>query len=56
MRTTDLLSIDAMPLLVPDVDLVYSEEDLLCSDSGLDESGVYHRYVLRRGVKSWDFS
>ena len=56
MRTTDLFSIDDMPLLAPDRDLLYSEEDLVSSDSGFDESGAYHRFVVRHGIKNWDFS
>lgn len=56
MRKTDLFTIGGMPILVPDGDLAFSEEDLLSSDSGRDESGVYHRFVLRSGIKNWDFS
>lgn len=56
MRTTDLFTIDGMPILVPDGDLAYYEEDLVSSDSGLDEGGMYHRIVLRSSIRSWDFS
>lgn len=56
MRTTDLFTIDGEPILVPDGDLAFSAEDMESSDSGSDENGNYHRYVLRRNVQSWDFS
>ena len=56
MRTTDLFTIDGKPMLVPDGDLVFSAEDMESSDSGMDENGNYHRYVLRRNVPSWEFS
>lgn len=56
MRTTDLFTIDGKPVLVPDGDLAFSAEDMESSDSGHDENGNYHRYVLRHNVPSWDFS
>ena len=56
MRTTDLFTIDGKPVLVPDRDLVFSAEDMEASDSGYDENGTYHRFVLRRNVQSWEFS
>lgn len=56
MRTTELFTIDGMPILVPDGDLSYCEEDLESADSGFDESGAYHRFVTRHSVRSWDFS
>ena len=56
MRTTDLFTIDGKPVLVPDGDLAFSAEDMESSDSGYDENGAYHRYVLRRNVQNWDFS
>lgn len=56
MRKTGLFAIDGMPVLVPDGDLSYCEEDMVSSDSGFDESGVYHRFVTRHNVRSWDFS
>lgn len=56
MRKTDMFTIDGLPILVPDGDLSYCEENLESSDSGFDESGVYHRFVTRHNVRSWDFS
>ena len=56
MRTTELFTIDGQPVLVPDGDLSMQEEDVIASDSGCDESGVYHHFGLGKRVKSWDFS
>ena len=55
MKTTNLFMIDGRPMLVPDGDMVLSVEDIISADSGRDESGVLHRFVLRKDVKSWDF-
>ena len=51
-----MFTIDGEPVLVPDGDLAYSEEDLVSSDSGYDESGIYRRFVTRHSVKNWDFT
>lgn len=56
MRTTALFTIDGQPMLVPDGDLSMEEEDVVSSDSGCDESGVYHHFGLGKRVKSWNFS
>lgn len=56
MRKTELFTVDGQPIIVPDGDLSVQEKDVVSSDSGYDESGVYHRFGVRRDVKSWDFS
>lgn len=56
MKTTELFTVDGQPMLVPDADVILRTEDLESPDSGRDESGVYHRFVVRRAVKSWEFS
>ena len=56
MRKTELFTVDGRSVIVPDGDLSMQEEDVISSDSGMDESGVYHRFSLGRSVKSWDFS
>ena len=56
MRKTSMFTIDFEPILIPDGDLSIREEDVVSADSGLDESGVYHRFGVRQGVKSWEFS
>jgi len=56
MKTTELFRIDRQPMLVPDGDMTLHLEDVEEADSGRDESGVLHRFVLRQGVQSWAFS
>ena len=56
MRTTALFTIDGQAMIVPDGDLSMEEADLISSDSGCDESGVYHQFGLGKRVKCWDFS
>ena len=56
MYTTELFTIDGQPMPVPDGDMALHIADIEASDSGLDESGVRHCFLLRQGVKSWDFS
>ena len=56
MRTTRRFTVDGQPVVVPDADMAMQEEDLISADSGMDESGFYHRFSLGRTVRSWDFS
>lgn len=55
-KKTDLFLIDGLPLLAPDENVEISVEDIDASDSGRDESGVMHRFVVRQGVGKWSFS
>ena len=55
-KTTDLFLIDGQPILAPDENVEISMEDIDASDSGRDESGVMHRFVVRHGVGKWTFS
>lgn len=55
-KMTDLFLIDGQPILVPDENVEISMEDIDASDSGRDESGVMHRFVVRQGVGKWTFS
>lgn len=50
------LQIDKKPILAPDADVQMEFSDLDSSESGRDESGVMHRIVLRRKVKTWSLS
>ena len=50
------LQIDGKPILVPDEDVQMEFSDLDSSESGRDESGVMHRIILRRNVKTWSLS
>lgn len=45
--------IDKKPILMPDEDVQMELSDLDSSESGRDESGIMHRIVLRRKVKTW---
>ena len=48
--------IDGKPILMPDRDAEISRADIDAEDSGRDETGVMHRFVLRERVKTWSFS
>ena len=57
MRAFDFdYQVDGKPLLVPDAAVELRFSDLISGDSGADEAGFYHRMVLRRGLRQWDFS
>ena len=56
MKSTDLFLIDGQPVLAPDAGLTLGLEDIESTDSGRDESGALHRFVVRQGVEYWDFS
>lgn len=45
--------IDGEPVLAPDSGLVLKREDVESDASGLDERGIYHRFVLRQRLKRW---
>ena len=48
--------VDGQPLYAPDADMEQSFEDLDAADSGRDEAGVLHRFVVRHKVGRWSFS
>lgn len=48
--------VDGIPMLNPDVDVEVGCEDLVSGDSGLDETGVMHRIVVRHDIRTWGFS
>lgn len=52
----DSVLIDGKPILVPDRDVEISRADIDAEDSGRDETGVMHRFVLRERVKTWTLS
>ena len=55
-KTTELFLIDGLPMLAPDENMAISMEDVEAPDSGRDESGLLHRFMLRQGVGKWTFS
>jgi len=52
---SDLFKINGKPMFAPDAGVGFSYEDLDSEDSGRDESGVMHRFVIRYKVGSWSF-
>jgi len=55
MKLSDEFKIDGNAMVVPDQDVELSKSDLDSGDSGRDESGVMHRVVVRRRVRTWSF-
>ncbi len=54
--TTELFLIDGQPVLIPDGNLELTLQDMESADSGLDESAVLHRFLVRQGVGKWTFT
>lgn len=48
--------VDGKSLLSPDAGVEISSSDLDSSDSGRDESGAMHRFVVREKVRTFGFS
>lgn len=48
--------VDGNPLLVPDMNVTITENDLDDETSGRDETGHMHRSIIRSGLKTWEFS
>lgn len=55
MITTDLFLVDGRPMLIPNAGVTIGLEDIESADSGYDESGALHRFVVRQSVESWNF-
>ena len=55
-ETTNLFMVNGKPLLVPDMPVGVSYEDLDAADAGRDESGHMHRIMMRCKVGSWNFT
>lgn len=45
--------IDGQPVPAPDAGVQLKREDVESEASGMDERGVYHRFVLRSRLKKW---
>ncbi len=56
MKTFEDYRIDGLPMPVPDGDAEQSFSDLEAQDSDRDESGAFHRFVLRHRLPRWSFS
>lgn len=48
--------VDGKPLLWPDMNVNVTENDLDSDSSGRDETGNMHRFIIRSGVKTWEFA
>lgn len=48
--------IDGKPVLMPDAGISISASDMETEDSGTDESGVLHRFLLREKVRSFSLA
>ena len=49
-------TVDGKPLLLPDGPVEARCTDILSPESGRDESGRLHRFVLRNKLRSWKFA
>ena len=56
MKYSNLFFINGKAMIEPDEEPTFSYEDLDSSDSGRDESGKMHRFMIRAKVGSWSFS
>ena len=45
--------VDGRPILNPDQDIEVTLTDIYSNDSGMDESGVDHRVLIRPNVHTW---
>ena len=55
-QTTDLFTVGGKPMLVPDEPVQIFSEDLQSPETGRDESGVLHRFILRHQMLTWKFT
>ena len=56
MTLCNEFKINGSPVVAPDTEVSFSKKDVEASDSGKDESGVLHRFLVRSGVKTWGFN
>ena len=52
----DFFAVEGKPLLLPDGPVEVRCADVLSPESGRDESGRMHRFVLRDKLRSWKFT
>lgn len=55
-KTTNKFLIDGRQMYAPDENMEISVTDIVDEDSGRDESGFLHRFVLRQNVGKWTFT
>lgn len=56
MKLCDDYQVAGKPLIAPDQGVELTQTDVDASDAGRDEGGFMHRHVVRRRVKSWNFT
>lgn len=56
MKKTELFKINGKPMIVPDAGVLFDYEDLHSSETGRDEGGYMHLFVLREDVGKWSFT
>lgn len=47
--------IDGVSVVAPDAEVEMTRTDVEAADTGKDESGVLHRFLLRSKVRKWTF-
>lgn len=47
--------VDGQPLLTPDMNVNITENDLDSESSGRDQGGYMHRFIIRSGIKTFEF-
>ena len=47
--------IDGVSVVAPDAEVEMTRTDVEAADTGKDESGVLHRFLLRSKVRKWKF-
>lgn len=55
MTLCEEFKIDGNSVVAPDAGVSFKREDIEAQDSGQDESGTKHRYLMRSGVRRWGF-
>lgn len=55
MTLCNNFKIDGTSIVAPDAEVATSRKDFEAADTGKDESGVLHRFLLRSNVRSWSF-
>ncbi len=56
MTLCEEYKIDGTPVVAPDAEVEMTRKDVEAADTGKDESGVLHRFLLRSKVRAWKFS
>ncbi len=54
MALTEAYYIDGVPMPLPGGGVKLRYSHLESGEAGVDESGFYHRDLLRRGLRSWE--